>query len=192
LKIGLTQGIIDIDGIRYDRTEHGWYSYLKEHHISTIKNDVSQDFTKIASELDCLIVTGGSNSLLRTDVETKLIEQMIQFDKTIIGICQGAFLLTKLFGGSWINDKLITTTNRYRHMGNNHMVMYKNEEKTVNSYHNLCIDKPPKTATVLAVDIDGYCESWITGKIAAVVWHPERMEVPWVPEEIENLLKRKI
>lgn len=192
MKIGLTQGIIDIDGIRYDRTEHGWYSYLKEHHISTIKNDVSQDFTKIASELDCLIVTGGSNSILRTEVETGIITQMIQFDKPIIGICSGAFLLTKLFGGSYINDRLITTTNRYRHMGNNHIVTYKNEEKIVNSYHNTCIDNPPKTATILAVDIDGYCEAWIDGKIAAVVWHPERMEVPWVPEEIENLLKRKI
>lgn len=192
MKIGLTQGIIDIYGIRYDRTEHGWYSYLKDHNISTIKNDVSQDFAMVASELDCLIVTGGNNSLLRTEVETKIIDQMIQLDKIIIGICQGAFLLTKLFGGSCINDKLITTSNSYRHMGNNHMVMYKNEEKTVNSYHNLCIDSPPKTATVLAVDIDGYCESWINGKIAAVAWHPERMEVPWVPEEIENLLKRKI
>lgn len=192
MKIGLTQRIIYLNGISYDSTEHGWYSYLNEHTISIIKNVVEQDFDAIADDLDCLILTGGNDSTLRRVVEIKLSTCMMQRNKPIIGICHGAFLLNELLDGTCITDTMNSSINRYTHMGNDHIVTYKNVEKTVNSYHNLCIDSPPKTATVLAVDSEGYCESWIDGKIAAVVWHPERMEVPWLPDEIENLLKRKI
>ena len=66
---------------------------------------------------------------------------------------------------------------------------YFGERKIVNSYHNLSIEVIPNKANVLAVDNEGHCESWIDGKIAAIVWHPERMEVPWLPDEIENLLR---
>jgi hypothetical protein len=31
-------------------------------------------------------------------------------------------------------------------------------------------------------------EAWIDGKLAGVVWHPERMDNPWLPDEIHNLL----
>ena len=65
-----------------------------------------------------------------------------------------------------------------------------NEVKTVNSFHNLCITTPHKDATVLATDEDGLCEAWIDSKlaIAGVVWHPERMLVPWLPDEINQLI----
>jgi hypothetical protein len=31
-------------------------------------------------------------------------------------------------------------------------------------------------------------EAWIDGPLAGVVWHPERMNQPWLPDEIEDLL----
>jgi hypothetical protein len=43
---------------------------------------------------------------------------------------------------------------------------------------------------VLAYDDQGNCESWIDGKIAGIVWHPERMSQPWIPEEIEQLFAK--
>ena len=183
MKIGLTQRILYHKGRAYDSIEHGWYSYLDEHMLSFIRNDVVQDFDSLADSLDCLIITGGDDSTLRRVVETKIASRMLQRNKPIIGICHGAFLLTDLMGG--IVTDVIT------HMDTSHSVWYFGEEKTVNSYHNLCISTPPEKSTVLAVDSEGYCESWIDGKIAAVVWHPERMEVPWLPDEIESLLKRK-
>ena len=46
----------------------------------------------------------------------------------------------------------------------------------------------PKDATVLAHDPDGYAEAWISGKTAGIMWHPERMTQPWIPQEIQHLL----
>jgi gamma-glutamyl-gamma-aminobutyrate hydrolase PuuD len=43
---------------------------------------------------------------------------------------------------------------------------------------------------VLACDPDGYPEAWIQERTAGVMWHPERMIKPWIPEEIEQLLTR--
>jgi hypothetical protein len=34
----------------------------------------------------------------------------------------------------------------------------------------------------------GYVEAFIDGILAGVVWHPERMDTPWLPDEIEELL----
>ena len=183
MNIGLTQRILYHKGRAYDSIEHGWYSYLDGHTLSFIRNDVAQDFESLADTLDCLIITGGDDPALRRIVETRMATQMLARGKPIIGICHGAFLLTDLLGGE--------VTDVITHMDTSHPIWYFGEEKTVNSYHNLCINDPPGSATVLAVDSEGYCESWIDGKIAAVVWHPERMEVPWLPDEIENLLTQR-
>ena len=45
------------------------------------------------------------------------------------------------------------------------------------------------TATVLVVDPHGNCEAWIDKTIAGITWHPERMDDPWIPDEIQDLLK---
>ena len=132
--------------------------------LSFIRNDTTQDFENLADSLDCLILTGGDDSTLRRIVEIKIAKLMLQRNKPIIGVCHGAFLLTDLMGG--VVSDVIT------HMDTSHEVWYFGERKIVNSYHN-----------------EGHCESWIDGKIAAIVWHPERMEVPWLPDEIENLLR---
>ena len=183
LNIGLTQRILYHKGRAYDSIEHGWYPYLDGHTLYFIRNDITQDFETLADSLDCLIITGGDDPTLRRIVETKIASQMLSRKKPIIGICHGAFLLTDLMGGQ--------VTDVMTHQDTSHSVWYFGEEKIVNSYHNLCISRPPKTATVLAVDGEGYCESWIDDKIAAVVWHPERMEIPWLPDEIENLLTQR-
>jgi len=50
----------------------------------------------------------------------------------------------------------------------------------------------PDTANTLVTDLHGHCEAWIDSKapIAGIVWHPERMQDPWIPEEIEHLLTK--
>ena len=67
-------------------------------------------------------------------------------------------------------------------------MFYQDEPHLVNSYHKLRIERLPKNVTVLACDPDGYAEAWIQGRIAGVMWHPERMAQPWIPQEIQNLL----
>jgi gamma-glutamyl-gamma-aminobutyrate hydrolase PuuD len=67
--------------------------------------------------------------------------------------------------------------------------VYSSENILVNSYHGQTIHKLHSSATCLATDALGACEAWIDKNIAGVVWHPERMEIPFLPAEIRTLMK---
>ena len=182
MKIGLSQRVLLHKNQAYDALEHGWYSYLKAHTLFPIANRPKQDFNKLASELDAYIITGGDDSTERRITEIRTALAMMKLQKPIIGICHGAFLLTDVLGGKVIDVE--------GHAGVEHDVNYFGEIKQVNSYHSLCIKQPTSQAVILANDHDGNCEAWIDGKIAGIVWHPERMQNPWIPEEIEQLLAK--
>jgi len=184
MKIGLSQRIIKFRGRPYDSIEHCWYQYLKGHDITLIPNILEQDFLSLANKLDCFIITGGDNRLIRRNTELKLASEMMLQSKPIIGICHGCFLLTERLGGT------VSKKDGHRD-GVQHTVKYRNQDIMVNSYHGLNIKLPHASATVLATDADGDCEAWIDGKIAGVVWHPERMTDPFLPEEIQNLITKK-
>jgi len=181
LHIGLSQRILWHQGRAYDALEHGWYSYFKQHTLCPIRNDPGQDFKIIAKSLDAFVITGGDDSSLRRITEIKLAKQMMFLNKPVIGVCHGAFMLTDLLGGS-----VVAAVGD--HSETLHLVMYFGEEVMVNSFHNLAIQQLHPTGTVLCTDQDGHVESWIDGTLAGVVWHPERMDRPWLPDEIENLL----
>jgi len=181
MKIGLSQRIIKFKGRPYDSIEHCWYQYLKGHDIILIPNILEQDFLAISDHLDCFIITGGDDRLIRRNTELKLASEMMLKNKPVLGICHGCFLLTERMGGT------ISKKDGHRN-GVEHTVHYQGQDIIVNSFHGLNIKLPHASATVLAVDSDGDCESWIDGNIAGVVWHPERMILPFLPEEIENLI----
>jgi gamma-glutamyl-gamma-aminobutyrate hydrolase PuuD len=182
LKIGLSQRILKFRDRAYDSIEHGWYSYLKEHALFFIPNRLDQDFDALADELDCFIITGGDDRLIRRTTELRLATAMMLRKKPILGICHGCFLLTDTLGG------IVGKKDGHRN-GVEHHVQYNGKDVIVNSYHGLCIIKPQATATILAIDADGDCEAWIDGNVAGVVWHPERMIEPFLPDEIINLIK---
>jgi gamma-glutamyl-gamma-aminobutyrate hydrolase PuuD len=98
----------------------------------------------------------------------------------VIGICHGCQLLTTTLGGTVVPVD--------GHMDSYHEVDYNGQHHLVNSYHTLRIAQPPPGATVLARDLDGHVESWILGRTAGVMWHPERQQQPWIPQEIKHLL----
>lgn len=180
MNIGLTQRILYYNGQAYDSTQHGWYSYLKGHTLVPIANRTDQDFEQLAVELDALIITGGDDSDLRRAVELRLAGQMTLRKKPVVGVCHGCFLLTDVLGG--------TVVEVAGHHNTTHNVNYFGESVAVNSYHTLAITKLHRTGTVLATDAEGNCEAWIDGQTAGVVWHPERMKTPWLPDEIVNLI----
>ncbi len=182
MNIGLSQRVLLHKNRAYDALEHGWYSYLKAHTLFPIANRPNQDFNGLANELDCFIITGGDDSSIRRLTEIRLATQMIARQKPVIGICHGAFLLSEILGG--------TIENIDDHTNCEHQINYFGDLITVNSYHTLTIKTPHKSATVLAYDDQGNCEAWIDGTTAGVVWHPERMEVPWLPDEIVNLFDK--
>ena len=181
MNIGLSQRVLLHKNRAYDALEHGWYSYLKQHTLCTVRNDSEQDFKALAQSLDALIITGGDDSVLRRTTEIKLAKHMMFLNKPVLGVCHGAFMLTDLLGGS-------VTESTVDHSETLHPVMYFGDTVMVNSFHALVIKQLHASGTVLCTDQDGNVESWIDGSLAGVVWHPERMDTPWLPDEIHNLL----
>lgn len=108
---------------------------------------------------------------------------MMKLGKPIIGVCHGAFVLTSVLGGDVAKCE--------GHMDTEHFVIYKNKKIKVNSFHSNQIVKVHSKANVLAVDQNGYCESWIDGNIGAMIWHPERMDDPFIPTEIMEFFNDK-
>lgn len=167
-------------GRAYDGVEHGWYRYLRRHQLFFIPNDPIQDFQEIADSVDALVITGGDDSAIRRVTELKLATEMMKLYKPILGVCHGAFLLTDVLGGS--------VQPCQGHMDSEHDVHCAGLVHRVNSYHTQTISQVHKSGTVLATDSDGNCEAWIDGRISGIVWHPERMDDPWIPTEIANSL----
>ena len=178
MRIGLTQRVLLHRDRAYDSLEHSWYEYLQGHTLVSIPNRLPISIP----DLDALIVTGGDDHPVRNQVEHKLIDIMLARDIPVIGICHGCQLLTQKLGG--------TVVPVADHQDSYHEVFYQDEPHLVNSYHNLRIERSPPNATVLARDPDGHAEAWIQERIAGVMWHPERMTQPWIPEEIQLLLSR--
>lgn len=181
MKIALSQRIFYHKGRAYDSIEHGWYSYLDGHTLYTIPNYLDQDFNGLAQELDAFIITGGDDAAIRRTTELKLATEMMKQQKPVVGICHGCFLLQDILGG--------TIQEISGHMDTEHDVVYFGQHQKVNSHHHLSIVQPHCSARVLATDLDGHVEAWQDGNIAGIVWHPERMTQPWIPSEIQNLLK---
>lgn len=181
MRISLSQRIMYHKGRGYDATEHGWYNLLAGHNLFFIPNTLNQDFDLVADNSDSFIITGGDDSDLRRTIELKLATKMMQRNKPVVGICHGAFLLTEMLGGVVEEVK--------HHQDINHFVWYHREILEVNSHHNLGILKVNDNAEILCRDHEGYIEAFTDGNLAGIVWHPERMENPWIPPEIAYMLK---
>ena len=176
MRIGLTQRVLLHRDRAYDSLEHSWYEYLQGHTLIPIPNRLCTKFP----DIDLLIVTGGDDHPVRNQIEHELIDSMLSCDLPIIGVCHGCQLLTQRLHGSVVPVE--------DHQDSYHEVTYHGQQHLVNSYHKLRIEQSPPGATVLARDPDGYAEAWIQGRTAGIMWHPERMSQPWMPQEIQRLL----
>ena len=176
MQIGLTQRVLLHRDRAYDSLEHSWYEYLQGHTLIPIPNRLPISIP----DVDLLIVTGGDDHVVRNQVEYELVDSMLSRDLPIIGICHGCQLLTQRLGGTVVPVE--------DHQDSYHEVFCQDEPHLVNSYHRLRIERSPPGATVLAHDPDGHPEAWILGRTAGIMWHPERMTQPWIPEEIQHLL----
>lgn len=184
MNIGLSQRVLSYKDREYDCLSRDFYRLFKGHTLIPIPNGYDIDYDELANTLDLLVLTGGDASKDRIITEANICSRMMKLNKPILGICHGAFLLTEIFNGE-VEESLAE-------WGEDHCIVYHGTAHLVNSYHTNVITKAPKHSTTLCVDEEGYIESWIKDNVAAVVWHPERMDTFWMPREVEQLINKQL
>ena len=184
LKIGITSNIKEYYKGYIDFIDHYWLNYFEKKNINYYlvpnKKKLSQ---KKIEEINLLIIPGGNDvsnflntSKIRNIIETNLIKICFKKKIPILGICRGAQLLNKSYGGK---IKKIQNHMRTRHniffVKNN---IIKNNFLNVNSFHNDGIKKNDlsKKFNMIANDKDENVEMFISKnkKIIGTMWHPER------------------
>ena len=184
LKIGITSNIKKYYKGYIDFIDHYWLDYFEKKSINyyLIPNKKKLSKKKI-EDINFLIIPGGNDvsnilntSKIRNSIEINLIKICFKKKIPILGICRGAQLLNKSFGGK--GTKII------KHMRTRHNIFFTNREiikkkfLNVNSFHNDGIKKNDlsKSFKVLASDKYKNIEMFVSKnkKIIGTMWHPER------------------
>lgn len=176
MNIAITQRELDIRGWTYDCIQQDWYDFLAHHTLWAVPNNSS--FT--LAEADCLILSGGNSSDRRDRTESIAVQLFA--DKPIIGVCHGAFFLNRFYGG--------VNTSIEGHHGINHSIKMEFKTHQVNSYHSANIETLADCLEPIAVDDNGVVEAFKHKELPqwGIVWHPERMETPVLPQAVGELL----
>ena len=201
LKIGITSNIKEYYKGYIDFIDHYWLDYFEKKNINyyLIPNKKKLSIKKI-KEINLLIIPGGNDvsnvlktSKIRNIIEKNLIKICFKKKIPILGICRGAQLLNKSFGGKISKIK--------KHMRTRHNIFFTNREfikknfLNVNSFHNDGIKKNDlsKSFKVLASDKHKNIEMFISNnkKIIGTMWHPEREKNTLLLDILINYLNKK-
>jgi len=178
MNIALTQREMNIKGWLYDCTSQDWYGFLNKHTLHFVPNTKDFDYT----DIDCLLIPGGESTDNRDRIETFAIDLFLKRNKPIIGVCHGAFFLNRFYGG--------VNTSIEGHQGTNHSIKMEFKTHQVNSYHSASIETLADCLEPIAVDDNGVVEAFKHKELPqwGIVWHPERMETPVLPQAVGELL----
>lgn len=182
MNIGLTQRILHYNNIAYDCIEHGWYNLLKDHTLFYIPNNTSYDVNTLVDKLDMVIFTGGNHDIKRHTVECKVLTQCYIRNIPTVGVCHGAFFLNYMEDG--INDNI------EGHHSTEHNIILENENYIVNSFHTTYIKHLANAFNSIAVADDHTVEGFKhkSKPVWGILWHPERMKNPVLPNELKRIL----
>ena len=201
LKIGITSNIKEYYKGYIDFIDHYWLDYFEKKNINyyLVPNKKKLSKKKI-KEINLLIIPGGNDvsnvlktSNIRNNIEKNLIKICFKKKIPILGICRGAQLLNKSFGGKISKIK--------KHMRTRHNIFFTNREiikknfLNVNSFHNDGIKKNDlsKSFKVLASDKHNNIEMFISNnkKIIGTMWHPEREKSTQLLDTLIKYLNKK-
>jgi len=177
MKIAISQRQVEINGFVYDCLEQGWYEFFLGHEIIPVPN-----LNNIGLDINMLVLSGGETTNARYNTEVACTAWAIENNVPILGVCHGAFLLNFLYSG--VNAKTLG------HQNTTHKVYMEDQEYTVNSYHQLMIHE-----LGLGLNAIAYCENVVEGfkhsqlPVWGLVWHPERMDVPVLPNDLKELIR---
>jgi len=201
LKIGITSNIKEYYKGYIDFIDHYWLDYFEKKNINyyLVPNKKKLSKKKI-KEINLLIIPGGNDvsnvlktSKIRNIIEKNLIKICFKKKIPILGICRGAQLLNKSFGGKISKIK--------KHMRTRHNIFFTNREiikknfLNVNSFHNDGIKKNDlsKSFKVLASDKHKNIEMFISNnkKIIGTMWHPEREKSTQLLDSLIKYINKK-
>jgi putative glutamine amidotransferase len=163
----------------FDCLERSWYNLLDKHQLIPLANigviDESIDF-------DCLVLSGGPDSLARNTTENLWFAHTRKLNKPIVGVCHGAFAITDITGGK--------LSRKPGHDNISHTVRMEGQIHVVNSFHSQYIESMNPDMIVIATDEEDHVEAFQhkTDPIYGIVWHPERMKDPVLPSAVKELL----
>ena len=162
----------------FDALERSYYKFLHSHELMPVPNT-----NKVAyNDYDCLMLTGGPDSVARNNTENLLYNDAVNKGKPIIGICHGAFTINDICKGTngHVDD----------HVDADIKIIMEGNEHIVKCYHSQSIETLAKNFSAIAHDEQGTIEAFQhdTLPIYGIVWHPERMDVPVLPADVKKLL----
>jgi gamma-glutamyl-gamma-aminobutyrate hydrolase PuuD len=200
-EIGITSNIKEYYKGYIDFIDHYWLDYFEKKNINyyLIPNKKKASI-KILNKINLLIIPGGNDvsnvlntSKIRNTVENNLINACSKKNIPILGICRGAQLLNKNFGGKIKKIKNHMRTRHDIYFTKNDIV--KKDFLNVNSFHNDGIKKNDLTKkfNMLAYDKDKNVEMFISKnkKIIGTMWHPEREKNTVLLDKLIHHLNKK-
>ena len=93
-------------GFVFDTLERAYYRFLAGHEVVPVPNIIKVP----DNDYDCLILTGGPDSVARNQTENLLYHDAVAKGKPIVGICHGAFVINDICKGT--NGQNAITRNR--------------------------------------------------------------------------------
>lgn len=125
---------------------------------------------------DAIVLSGGNDIGQfpnRDNTEFQIIRHAEKKSLPVLAICRGMQFLANYFDVGLINIENHVAT-RHRLVINKHN--YGSEDGSVNSYHNLSIEKCPQGFEVTATSEDGNIEAMVNSNRnwEGWMWHPER------------------
>jgi putative glutamine amidotransferase len=171
------------------------------------------EIQQVSEMLDGIILTGGGDidptlfgeepipqlgsiDPLRDDFEVKLIQNMLQRNKPMLGICRGCQILNVAVGGDMFQDletqfpaQLLQHTqnaprshrSHYVHIAQGSRLFRIMQERTtikVNSFHHQAVRRLAGCFVQSAVSSDGVMEAFESDEhsyVIGVQWHPENL-----------------
>lgn len=200
-KIGITSNIKEYYSGHIDFIDHYWLNYFEKKNINyCLIPNIKKLSVKLLNKVDLLIIPGGNNvsnilktSRMRNNIENKLINICLKKDIPILGVCRGAQLINKNFGGKISKIK--------NHMRTRHNIFFtkdsiiKKRILNVNSFHNDGIKNEHLSIKLntLANDKDKNIEMFISEnkKIIGTMWHPEREKNTILLDKLIKYLKSR-
>ncbi|MCT7471125.1 gamma-glutamyl-gamma-aminobutyrate hydrolase family protein [Aliarcobacter cryaerophilus] len=175
--------------------------------IQLVPNNTKYLSEYFHEKVEAVVLTGGNNVNpklyksdekledvydIRDETEQKLIQEAINKNIPILGICKGFHLLNVYYGGK-ISHNIENHVNKNHTLESSEFIL---NGKSANSFHNqgIYLNDLAKNLEAIAKTKDNIVEAFRhkKDKVFAIQWHPERQNENYDKELINRFLKGEL